>query len=272
MEALLESLRIRPVEGADRLPTMYDLPSEYPEDSLDSTHPRHAYMLMETLPKTITIPRQSGDRKIGVKAMVINTFSAIELNIHYDKDNPHWHKRPDWFMVLGSQYDGSEMQSFLTWQETMRPFLAVEILSPSTAREDLGKRQHKQGEPPTKWEVYEKILKLPYYVIFNAKKNELKAYKLHGGKLCPMDCTDNRVAIAEIRAELRVWEGTISDQKGFWLRFYDEAGKMILLPKEQAEQERQEKERALAAVADERKQNERLQAALRKAGIDPDSI
>jgi Uma2 family endonuclease len=54
--------------------------------------------------------------------------------------------------------------SYVVWQEKVIPFIVVELLSEGTEKEDLGKTLREIKEPPTKWEVYEQILKIPYYV------------------------------------------------------------------------------------------------------------
>ncbi|MEH2324649.1 MAG: hypothetical protein V7K32_13990 [Nostoc sp.] len=45
--------------------------------------------------------------------------------------------------------------SYVIWQEGVDPFLVlVELLSPGTEQEDLGKTLPEVNRPPTKWEVY----------------------------------------------------------------------------------------------------------------------
>ncbi len=55
-----------------------------------------------------------------------------------------------------------------------------------------------------------------------------------------------------------------------WLRWWDEAGTMLLWRAEQAEQERQRAETAIAQAQAEQQRNELLLAKLRQLGIDPD--
>jgi hypothetical protein len=54
---------------------------------------------------------------------------------------------------------------------------------------------------------------------------------------------------------LATWEGTIDRETAVWLRFYDQAGNLVLLPEE-------------AANA----RAERLAARLRELGENPDSL
>ena len=71
------------------LPTMYDLPSEDPEEpSLsDEFHEFQPQLLRETC------------YPLGYSTQEF--FVATDLNLYYDVGHPSWHKRPDWFLVLG---------------------------------------------------------------------------------------------------------------------------------------------------------------------------
>lgn len=48
-----------------------------------------------------------------------------------------------------------------------------ELLSPGTEKEDLGQTLRDVNQPPSKWEVYEQILRVPYYIVFNRYNNQL---------------------------------------------------------------------------------------------------
>jgi Uma2 family endonuclease len=77
---------------------------------------------------------------------------------------PGWYKRPDWFAVVGVSrlYGGRDLRlSYVMWQEGVRPIVVMEFLSPSTPDEDWGRTQ-RRGKQPTKWEVYEQVLGIPY--------------------------------------------------------------------------------------------------------------
>ncbi|MEX0272180.1 hypothetical protein AB3R30_23940 [Leptolyngbyaceae cyanobacterium UHCC 1019] len=62
---------------------------------------------------------------------------------------------------------------------------------------------------------------------------------------------------------LGVWQGMRENRDGYWLRWWDEQGNLLLWGTEQVEQERQRTEQ-------ERQRTERLVAQLRTAGIEPD--
>jgi hypothetical protein len=85
---------------------------------------------------------------------------------------------------------------------------------------------------------------------------------------------------------LGVWEGEKSQRTGYWLRWWDENGNLLLWGAERVEQERQrveeerqraEEERQRAEeerqrAEEERQRADRLMAYLIRQGIDPDGI
>ncbi len=97
--------------------------------------------------------------------------------------HPLWYKRPDWFPVVGVRrlYEQKELRlNYVTWQEGVNPFVVVELLSPGTEKEDLGQTLREANQPPTKWEVYERVLRVPCYVIFDRYSDYLRAFQLQG--------------------------------------------------------------------------------------------
>ena len=71
------------------LPTMYDLPSEDPEEPglPDGFH----YFQPQLLRETFVPPTWPADQ----------VYVATDLNLYYDVRHPLRHKRPNWFEVLG---------------------------------------------------------------------------------------------------------------------------------------------------------------------------
>jgi len=112
-------------------------------------------------------------------------FIGADINLYYDLRHLNWYKRPDWFAVIGVSrlYEGRELRnSYVMWQELVSPFVVVELLSPGTEDEDLGRTIPQPGKPPTKWQVYEQILRVPYYIVFSRYTNQLQAFRLVGGQ------------------------------------------------------------------------------------------
>lgn len=227
------------------LPTMYDLPSEDPEEPglPDEFH----YYQPQLLRETFRPPRYAPER----------VFVGTDLNLYYDAANVMWHKRPDWFAVLGVSrfYDEHDLRmSYVIWQEQVAPYLVVELLSPGTEPEDLGRTQRAADEPPTKWEVYEQILRVPYYVVFSRYTDRLRCFALQGGSAYrEVTADDQRLWLPEAGLGLGRWLGAYQGIERQWLRFYDAQGVWMPTPVEQ-----------------ERRRAERLAAQLRALGIEPE--
>ena len=255
-----------PAEERKNLPTMYDLPSEeVGEPGLpDQFHPIQAELLRLTFqPRTYPAER---------------VFSAMDLNIYYDVKNTRRYKRPDWFGVVGvSQfYDERELRlSYVAWQEGVSPFIIVELLSPSTQAQDLGQVESDTDGTPTKWDVYEQILQVPYYVTYSRTENSFRVFHLEEGRYQELELSDRRLWLEEIGLGLGLWPGIYNGVDRWWLRFYEASGDWVPTPTEQAERERQrgdreqqEKELAQEQVARLQQRTERLEALLRENNID----
>jgi Uma2 family endonuclease len=215
-----------PLPAKKILPTMYDLKSEDPEEPglPDEFHDFQPQLLRETF-----IPPDFPKDEV---------FIAADLNIYYDTHHPLWYKRPDWFAVLGVPrlYEGKDLRlSYVIWQEGIDPSVMVELISPGTEKEDLGQTLREVNQPPTKWEVYERILRIPYYIVFDRYSDELKVFQNIAGRYQPMEIADNRVWLPELGLGIGLWQGNYQDVERLWLRWYDTAGNWISTPSEKAE-------------------------------------
>jgi Uma2 family endonuclease len=259
-----------PLSPRQTLPTMYDLPSEDPEDSglPDEFHIWQPQMLLLTFKP----PNWDANR----------IFSATDLYVYYDSSHIRWYKRPDWFGVVDVPrfYEERDLRlSYVCWQEEANPFVAVELLSPGTENEDLGRTTRQPGKPPTKWQVYEQILRIPYYFIFSRYTSELQAFHLVGGHYEPAPLTDGRLGIPELELSFGLWQGSYQGLDRLWVRWMTENGELIPLPEERAtsaeEQATSAEERATSAeeraISAERRA-EQLAAKLQELGIDPTEL
>jgi Uma2 family endonuclease len=250
-----------PLPPRETWPTMYDLPSEDPEEPglPDEFHDFQPQLLSATF------------RLADVAADRI--FTAADLNLYYDIAHPRWYKRPDWFAVVGVPRfysDDDDLRlSYVTWQEQVNPYIVVELLSPGTADEDLGLVQADPNAPPPKWQVYEQILRIPYYVVFDRYTENLQAFRLTEAGYVPITILDGRFTIPELGIGLGLWRGRFQGRVRDWLRFFDADGQWILTPLE-VERERADQEQIRAER--ERLRAERLAELLRAQGIDPDQI
>ena len=257
------------------LPTMYDLPSEDPEEPglPDEFHSFQPQLLRETcLPPTI--PSET-------------LFIGTDLNLYYDSRHPLWHKRPDWFMVLGVLRPSQQQDlrwSYVVWDEGRSPFLVVELLSPGTEAEDLGRTLGEVQQPPTKWQVYEQVLRIPYYLVFDRYTHQLRAFRLVATRYEELPLPEGKLWFEELSLGLGLWLGEYQHTHGLWLRWYDAKHHWLPTPEEralaegqraEAERQKAEAERQRAEVERqkaeaERQRADRLAAQLRQLGIDPD--
>ncbi|WGV26337.1 Uma2 family endonuclease [Halotia branconii] len=233
-----------PLSPKDVLPTMYDLPSE---DAEEPGLPDQFHLLQSRLlDETFCPPNYPSDQ----------IFVASDLNLYYDARHPLWQKRPDWFAVLGVSrlYEQRDLRlSYVVWQEAVHPFIVVELLSPGTEKEDLGQTLRDIEQPPGKWEVYEQILRVPYYAVFDRYKYEFKMFKLDGGRYAEVALPEPRFWMPEIKLGLGVWQGCYRDVEQPWLRWYDSKGNWVSTSLEQ-----------------ERQRTQRLIAQLKALGVEPD--
>lgn len=242
---------------------MYDLPSEDPEEPglPDEFHDIQPQLLKETFCSP-TYPSEQ-------------VFVGTDLNIYYDSRQPQWYKRPDWFVALGVQQSQSQQDlrlSYVVWQEGVNPFLVVELLSPGTEDEDLGRSLRDTDQPPTKWNVYERVLRVPYYVVFSRYTGELQVFEIKGVRYQALVLTQNRFWLPEVELGLGVWQGSYAGVEGQWLRWYDVDDKWVPTPQERAEQAEHQLEQAEHQLELERSRAQQLRERLRSLGIDPDEL
>jgi len=137
---------------------------------------------------------------------------------------------PDFFAVL--DVDGTtERQGWVVWEEGGRyPDVIVELMSSSTAAVDTGAKK----------EIYDRIFRTPDYFVFNPfDPNSLQGWHLDSSlgyqPLVPNE--QGWLWCQTLGFWLGTWEGTIDREAAVWLRLYDEAGNLVLLPEEAAQQQ-----------------------------------
>jgi Uma2 family endonuclease len=264
-----------------QLPTMHDLPSEDPlEPGLpDEFHGLQPQLLAETLSLAGYAPSEM--------------FCAFDLNLYYDPKHTGWYKRPDWFLAVGVPrlYGGkSSRSSYVIWDEKVPPVIVVEFLSPGTEAEDLGRfapkpTTPKPGKPPGKFTVYEQILQVPNYVVYDEATSQVRHFRLVNGRyqLQPIATQSPQIWIAEIGCGLGRWSGSFRGITQTWLRWCDAQGNWLLTEAEaeraetaaeraKTEIERAEKEVERAEKEVERAEKEKLARYLRSIGVDPDNL
>jgi Uma2 family endonuclease len=198
---------------------------------------------------------------------------------------------PDWFYVpnVSPLLDGEYRRSYVLWKEFVAPLIAIEFVS-GNGSEERDTTPPSETEKAGKFWVYEQAIRIPFYVIFDAWRDNLEVYQLLNGRYVKMQSNDRgHYPIPPMGVEIGLQQaGTTT-----WLRWWDESGNLLLTGDERAIAEKQarldaeaiadqqreiaDQQRAIAdqqrAIADqERQQKEKLATYLRSMGINPDEI
>ena len=241
----------------ETLPTMYDLPSDKEPEEPGLPDEFHDIQ-PQLLSATFRLQDYGADQ----------LFTGSDLNLYYDVRHQLWYKRPDWFAAVGVPrlYRGDMRLSYVMWQEGVSPYVIVELISPGTEKEDLGDAQTPTDAdtPPSKWHVYEQILRVPYYVVFDRYQDILRVFHLINGAYELLDLPDNRLWVPHLKIGLGIWEGKYQGIERLWLRWFDKAGSWILTAEEQAVTTEQ-------ALLEEQQRSQRLAEKLRALGVAPDA-
>ena len=248
------------------------LPEDYvlPNDPVDNrTQPALAAALTDSLAAAGGISPQSMTLTNYAVCATVNDRLVV--------------KAPDWGYVPTVRVPLAEVERSYTPQlQGDVPAVVMEFIS----HEEGTEYSIKPTYPPGKWFFYERILRVPCYVIFNPEVVTLEVYHLDAGGQYTVQSPDEhqRYLIPGVDRWLGIWQGAWEGREGVWLRWWDQGGEMLPLGTELAEQERQraEQERQRAEEAEQRAKEaeqraaaaadraERLAAQLRAAGLDPE--
>ncbi|KKD36943.1 MAG: Uma2 family endonuclease [Limnoraphis robusta] len=157
-------------------------------------------------------------------------------------------KAPDWAYIPRITVERSEVvRSYTPQLQGEIPALVLEFLSDTPG----GEYSIKETYPPGKFYFYEQVLKVPNYGIFEPENGALELYRFgdNGRYQLELANEQNRFWIPEMQLFLGVWEGSRENRLGYWLRWWDEQGNLLLWGSERVE---------------------RLAAQLRAAGIEPE--
>lgn len=222
------------------------LPDDYPlpDDPVENTsQPILAATLRESL------------ELIGF--LTPNRLVASNLGICATVNGKTVVKAPDWFYVpnVVPLEPPRSRRSYTPRIEGDVPAIVMEFLSET----DCGEYSARPFYPYGKLWFYERILQVPLYAIFEPDGGTLEMRQLVEEAYQVQQPDENdRYWIASMNLYIGVWHGTKADRTGYWLRWWDESGNLLLWGAERLEQERQ--------------RMERLESYLRSQGIDPNQI
>jgi len=166
---------------------------------------------------------------------------------------------PDFFAVLNVEHNPLRL-GWVVWEEEGRyPDVIIELLSDSTAHVDLGVKKL----------LYEQVFKTKDYFVFHPfDVNSFQGWHLDldNGYQQLTPNQENRLWCQTLGLWVGLWEGMIEDDLTTWLRFYDQAGNLVLLPEEyqrqraDSEQQRADSEKQRADSEQQRADSEKQRA------------
>ncbi|MEA5535727.1 Uma2 family endonuclease [Crocosphaera sp. XPORK-15E] len=227
----------------ETLPDDFELPDE-PVDNL--TQPLLAAVLREILEIAGLIRPE----------MLIATNFGICTKV----DGKTAIKAPDLVYIPQVKSTEKERKSYTPYTDGDLPVIVMEFISETEG----GEYSINPHYPYGKWYFYEQILKIPVYIIFHPLEGILECYRLVEGHYQAKNTNDKGYYwLEEINLFLGVWQGTKADRSGYWLRWWDSSGNLLLWGTERIEQEKQEKEILLKKLKD-------LSQRLKEMGIEPE--
>ncbi|NJO66597.1 MAG: Uma2 family endonuclease [Leptolyngbyaceae cyanobacterium RM1_405_57] len=240
-------------------------------------------------------PLESNRHRIAMNVLIDSLLQAFQdrtdffvggnMFVYYSREQAmnRDFRGPDFFVALDVDSD-RERKGWVSWEEGGRyPDVIVELMSPSTARQDK----------TVKKDLYEKTFHtLDYYIYDPFDPDSLQGWHLNSHRQYePIEPNERGWLWCEtLGLWLGTWEGSLRREPPsgtcHWLRFYDPDGNLVLIQDEVAEQERQqaeqerqraEQERQRAEqeqqrAEQERQRAERLAARLRELGEDPEEM
>jgi Uma2 family endonuclease len=181
-------------------------------------------------------------------------------------------KAPDWLYVPNAYpVKGIVRRSYTPHVEGEPVAIVMEFLSDT----ETGEYSSRPTYPYGKLYYYEHILQVPTYAIFDPDPVNclLEVRRLENGQYrLQSPNADQRYWIPELNLWLGVWYGDRLGIKAHWLRWWDEAGNLLLWSSEKSEQERQRAEQERQRAEQERLAREEAIPRLLGMGLNIEQI
>lgn len=156
---------------------------------------------------------------------------------------------PDWFYVpnVPPKLNGEIRRSYVLRREFIAPLIALEFASGDGTEErnttPLFLPNAGEVSKPGKFWVYERIMRIPYYGIYEINNGKLEVYRLVDGFYQLLAANERgHYPIVPLGVELGLWQGSYLNQTQLWLRWWDEQGNLLLIGDERAELEHERAE------------------------------
>ena len=169
-------------------------------------------------------------------ALRADVYVSGELLIYYMEGNPRVSVAPDTFVVFG--VENRKRMNYKTWEEGKGPDFVLEVVSPSTWREDVGPKRS----------VYAGLGVREYFLYDPTGQRlspRLQGYRLVGGeyeRLPAVESMDRRLTLHSETLGLALWA------KGEKMRFRDPATDEDLLSHDEAAAAHQAAEARIAEL------------------------
>jgi Uma2 family endonuclease len=152
---------------------------------------------------------------------------------------------PDWFYVpdVPPMLAGRFRRSYVLWQEMIPPLIVLEFVSGDGSEE-------RDRTPWTgKFWIYERIIRPAYYGIYEVNPGRVELYHLVETRFELLSPNGHgHYPVAQLDAELGIWQGRYHNVELPWLRWWDEQGRLLPTSEERAEQEQQRADRFAARL------------------------
>jgi Uma2 family endonuclease len=223
----------------------------------------------DNLRETDEVPLETAWHRDEIGLLIESVVCRLEERTDYyvggnmfiyfgSKQAGDWSYRgPDFFFVWG--VDGSRPRRYWAiWDEGGKyPDLLIELLSPSTAQEDL----------TTKKDLYERTFHTPEYFCYDPDARRLLGWRLQGTQYQEIAADERgRMWCQTLNLWLGTWEGVYLNRQATWLRFFDAQGQLVPIKAERehewAEQEHRQAEHERQRVAALEAEVARLKALL----------
>jgi hypothetical protein len=206
------------------------LPADFilPDDPVDNIHqPSISAAITESLLLADLLPE--------------NALACTDYAIIATVDGTTIAKAPDWAYIAKITVPIEDVnRSYTPHLQGEVPTIVLEFLSETDGTE----YSIKPANPMGKWYYYERVLKVPYYGIFEPLSGDFQMYVL-GESGCynrlPIE-ESGRYWIPPMNLSIAAWKGKRQNRSGYWLRWWDADGNLLPWATEKVEQERQRTE------------------------------
>jgi Uma2 family endonuclease len=176
---------------------------------------------------------------------------------------------PDWYYVPGvtPTFQGEPRRSYVLWHEVVLPWAVLEYASGDGA-EELDRT------PVTgKFWVYENRVQPEFYGVYFPFEARILAFRRVHRQFEPVPPNERgHYPVEGLGVELGLWHGTLDGIELHWMRWWDDAGNLLLTGEEREAQEKLANAKLQQEAEAARQRAALLAEKLRALGVDPDQL